>query len=177
MASAVHSRNTTLYLTAYFLLLIAPSVMVTHIYTLFGRIFRATCPVTSTPPINKSFWSFLTSVLTLWNITAALVQIISAARYAQSMAIIGDWESSWNDLQDAIKSALYYHAVYMMGIGLQVSCYIAFVIILWRFMKISQEWTARVDESDMGTDVRGWKKLFWPMFGSGLLLSVSAHHA
>jgi len=138
LASALDEDKTIPFLIAFLMILLAPSFLAAACYTAFSRVVWFSCP---THALNfKTLWCFprwITPTFVIFDLFSFVIQLAGASTISRAY----DHDASpQRSIEAAERRATAGRVILILGLILQLSCYMAFAIISMRYFIISLHW-------------------------------------
>ncbi|KAF2631274.1 RTA1 like protein [Macroventuria anomochaeta] len=155
------------FLFSWLLILLAPSFLAAACYTAFSRVVWFSCP---TYALNfKTLWCFprwITPTFVIFDLFSFLIQLVGASQISRQY----DKDSSPSrSIEESEREALPGRVILILGLVLQMLCFLSFSIISVRYFVISRYWRA----FDLG-DMKLWRKLSYTINLSSVLIAIRA---
>jgi hypothetical protein len=167
LISAYNEHNTTPFLFAFLMILLAPTFLAAACYTAFSRVVWFSCPPDRLNARTLWCWPrWITVTFVCWDLVASAVQVVGAStlseHYARDHAPQRSMEESERDVVAG-------RVVLVIGLLMQVSCYLSFAIIALRYFIISLSFR----NEDLG-DWKMWRKLSYMINIAAGLITLRA---
>ena len=155
------------FLISWLMILLAPSFLAAACYTAFSRVVWFSCP---TYALNfKTLWCFpryITPTFVIFDLFSFLIQLVGASQISRQY----DKDSSPSrSIEESERKALPGRVILILGLVLQMLCFLSFSIISVRYFVISRHWRA----FDLG-DMKLWRKLSYTINLSSVLIAIRA---
>ncbi|KAF1362708.1 hypothetical protein EJ07DRAFT_152956 [Lizonia empirigonia] len=155
------------FLFSWLMILLAPSFLAAACYTAFSRVVWFSCP---TYALNfKTLWCFprwITPTFVIFDLFSFLIQLVGASQISRQY----DKDSSPSrSIEESERKALPGRVILILGLVLQMLCFLSFSIISVRYFVISRHWRA----FDLG-DMKLWRKLSYTINLSSVLIAIRA---
>jgi len=150
--SATDEHHDLPFLIAFLMILLAPSFLAAACYTAFSRVVWFSCPAHALS--FKTLWCFpryITPTFVIFDMISFVIQLAGAGAISRNYDID---HSPGRTIEAVEKKVLSGRIVLILGLILQLSCYMAFAIIAMRYFFISKRWRS----SDLG-DWKMWRRL------------------
>ncbi|KAF1846605.1 uncharacterized protein K460DRAFT_367351 [Cucurbitaria berberidis CBS 394.84] len=167
LVSAFDEHKNSPFIVAWLLILLAPSFLAAACYTAFSRVVWFSCP---TYALNfKTLWCFprwITLTFVSFDLFSCLIQLVGASQISREYDRDSDPSRS---IESSERKALPGRVILILGLVLQMMCFISFSIISMRYFYISRHWRA----FDLG-DMKLWRKLSYTINVSSILIALRA---
>ncbi|KAF3033185.1 hypothetical protein E8E12_002435 [Didymella heteroderae] len=155
------------FLVSWLMILLAPSFLAAACYTAFSRVVWFSCP---TYALNfKTLWCFprwITPTFVIFDLFSFLIQLVGASQIGRQY----DHDSSPSrSIEESERKALPGRVILILGLVLQMLCFLSFSVISVRYFVISRHWRA----FDLG-DMKLWRKLSYTINLSSVLIAMRA---
>jgi hypothetical protein len=150
--SATDEHHDLPFLIAFVMILLAPSFLAAACYTAFSRVVWFSCPAHALS--FKTLWCFpryITPTFVTLDMISFVIQLAGAGAISRNYDID---RSPDRTIEAVEKTVLSGRIVLILGLILQLGCYMAFAIIAMRYFFISKRWR----EADLG-DWKMWRRL------------------
>ena len=165
--SATNEHNDLPFLISFLLILLAPSFLAAACYTAFSRVVWFSCPTHALS--FTTLWCFprwITPTFVVFDLFSFLIQLIGAGQISRSY----DHDQSHDrSIEASEKKVAPGRVILIIGLVLQMCCFLSFAIIAVRYFVISRAWR----EDDLG-DWKMWRKLSWMITIASLLITLRA---
>jgi hypothetical protein len=142
------------FLISFLMILLAPSFLAAACYTAFSRVVWFSCPTHALS--FKTLWCFprwITPTFVIFDLLSFLIQLVGAGQISHSY----DHDSTYDrSIEGSEKKVTSGRIILVLGLIMQMSCFLTFSIIAIRYFVISRAWR----EDDLG-DWKMWRKLSW----------------
>lgn len=167
LVSAYNEEEEAPFLVAWLMILLAPSFLAAACYTAFSRVVWFSCP---TYALNfKTLWCFprwITPTFVIFDLFSFLIQLVGASQISRQYDKDKDPSRS---IESSERKALPGRIILILGLVLQMLCFLSFSIISMRYFYISRNWRA----FDLG-DMKLWRKLGYTINVSSILIALRA---
>ncbi|KAF1966132.1 hypothetical protein BU23DRAFT_518431 [Bimuria novae-zelandiae CBS 107.79] len=138
LISATDTEPNGPFIVAFLMILLAPSFLVAACYMAFSRVVWFSCP---THALNfKTLWCFprwITPTFVTFDLFSFVVQLAGASTISRHY----DHDTSPDrSIESVEQRVLAGRVILILGLILQLSCYMAFAIIAMRYFVISLHW-------------------------------------
>jgi len=169
LVSAYDEHRESPFLASWLMILLAPSFLAAACYTAFSRVVWFSCP---THALNfKTLWCFprwITANFVCFDLLSFLVQLVGASQISRQY----DEDTQGNrTIAASERKALPGRIILIMGLVMQLLCFLSFSIISMRYFYISRHWAAH----DLG-DLHLWRKLGYTINLSSVLIACRAFY-
>lgn len=167
LVSALDEAKNIPFLVSWVMILLAPSFLAAACYTAFSRVIWFSCP---TYALNfKTLWCFprwITPTFVVFDLFSFLIQLVGASQISRQY----DHDKSPDrTIESSERKALPGRVILVMGLILQMMCFVSFSIISCRYFYISRYWKA----FDLG-DMKLWRKLSYTINLSSIIIALRA---
>ncbi|EOA86847.1 uncharacterized protein SETTUDRAFT_19367 [Exserohilum turcica Et28A] len=167
LVSAYNEGQDGPFLVSWLMILLAPSFLAAACYMSLSRVIWFSCPAEA---LNfKTLWcwpEWITPTFVAFDLFSFVIQLIGAAQisrhYDHSPA--GDRTISISE-----RKALPGRIILVLGLVLQMTCFISFSVVSIRYFYVSRHWSAQ----DLG-DMHLWRKLSYTINLSSVLIALRA---
>ncbi|KAF2682055.1 hypothetical protein K458DRAFT_433049 [Lentithecium fluviatile CBS 122367] len=152
LVSATDEQKDLPFLIAFLMILLAPSFLAAACYTAFSRVVWFSCPKHALS--FKTLWCFpryITPTFVIFDLFSFVIQLAGAGAISRNYDLDRD---PGRTIGSSEKRVLSGRIILILGLILQLSCYMAFAIIAMRYFFISKQWRS----SDLG-DWKMWRRL------------------
>lgn len=152
LVSATDEHNEAPFLIAFLLILLAPSFLAAACYTAFSRVVWFSCPTHALS--FKKLWCFpryITATFVAFDLFSFVVQLAGASTICRQY---DHDDSSLRSIESSERKMAAGRVILVLGLILQLSCYMAFAITAMRYFVISLHWR----DHDLG-DWKMWRRL------------------
>jgi hypothetical protein len=167
VVSAFHEHQDIPFLVSWVMILLAPSFLAAACYTAFSRVVWFSCP---TYALNfKTLWCFprwITPTFVIFDLFSFLIQLVGASQISTHY---DKDKSSDRTIESAEVKALPGRIILVLGLILQMMCFVSFSVISCRYFYISRNWRA----FDLG-DMKLWRKLSYTINLSSIIIALRA---
>ncbi|KAF2645400.1 hypothetical protein P280DRAFT_475945 [Massarina eburnea CBS 473.64] len=165
--SAYHERQAIPFLIAFLMILLAPSFLAAACYTAFSRVVWFSCPSTS---LNfKTLWCFpryITPTFVIFDLVSFVVQLVGASQISRHY----DHETApERSILESERHVVAGRVILVLGLIMQLSCYLTFAIIALRYFIISLSFRS----FDLG-DWKMWRRLSYLINMAAGLITLRA---
>ncbi|PVI03168.1 hypothetical protein DM02DRAFT_264922 [Periconia macrospinosa] len=163
LVSAIDEQNDSPFLLAFLMILLAPSFLAAACYTAFSRVVWFSCPNHS---LNfRTLWcfpSYITPTFVIFDLFSFVVQLAGASTVS---ANYNHDDSPSRSIESSERRVTAGRVILVLGLIMQVSCYLSFAIIALRYFIISLSFRCE----DLG-DWKMWRRLSYLInFAAGLI--------
>ncbi|KAF1838048.1 hypothetical protein BDW02DRAFT_49390 [Decorospora gaudefroyi] len=155
------------FLLSWLMILLAPSFLAAACYTAFSRVVWFSCP---SQALNfKTLWCWprwITATFVVFDLFSFFIQLVGASQI--SWHYDGDTAGE-RTISSSERKALPGRVILVLGLVLQMLCFVSFSVISMRFFYISRHWAAH----DLG-DMKLWRKLSYTINLSSVLIALRA---
>ncbi|KAF2032630.1 hypothetical protein EK21DRAFT_109702 [Setomelanomma holmii] len=167
LVSAFDEHKDLPFLISWIMILLAPSFLAAACYTAFSRVVWFSCPTYS---LNfKTLWCFprwITPTFVVFDLFSFLIQLVGASQISRHF----DHDSSPSrNIGESERNTLPGRIILVLGLVLQMLCFLSFSIISCRYFYISRHWSA----IDLG-DMKLWRKLSYTINLSSIIIALRA---
>ena len=167
LVSSLDESRDVPFLVSWLMILLAPSCLAAACYTAFSRVVWFSCP---TDALNfKTLWCFprwITTTFVVFDLFSFLIQLAGASQISRQY----DKDSSPSrSIEESERKALPGRVILILGLVLQMLCFVSFSIISVRYFVISRHWRVL----DLG-DMKLWRKLSYTINLSSVLIAIRA---
>lgn len=167
LASALDENEDLPFLISWIMILCAPSFLAAACYTAFSRVVWFSCP---THALHfKALWCFprwITPTFVVLDLLSFLIQLAGATQISRQY----DHDASPSrSIESSERKVLPGRVILVLGLVLQMLCFVSFSIISVRYFYISRHWRA----FDLG-DLKLWRKLSYTINVSSILIALRA---
>ncbi|KAK7192643.1 hypothetical protein DPSP01_006584 [Paraphaeosphaeria sporulosa] len=138
LVSATDTERNGPFLIAFLMILLAPSFLAAACYMAFSRIVWFSCPTHALR--FKTLWCFpryITPTFVIFDLFSFVIQLAGASTISRAY----DHDASPSrSIESAEKRVVAGRVILVLGLILQLSCYMAFAIIAMRYFVISLHW-------------------------------------
>ncbi|CAE7201213.1 hypothetical protein PTNB73_05943 [Pyrenophora teres f. teres] len=167
LVSAYDEEKEDPFLISWLMILLAPSFLAAASYTAFSRVIWFSCPIHA---LNfQTLWCFprwITSTFVTFDLFSFVVQLIGASQISRQY---DRSPSGSRTISSSERNALPGRVILVLGLVLQMMCFISFSIISMRYFYLSRHWSAH----DLG-DMHLWRKLSYTINLSSVLIALRA---
>lgn len=167
LVSAIDEHKDLPFLISWLMILLAPSCLAAACYTAFSRVVWFSCP---TSELNyKSLWCFprwITHTFVVFDLFSFVIQLVGASQISRHFDRDASPERT---IESSEQEALPGRIILVMGLVLQMMCFVSFSIISCRYFYISRHWRA----FDLG-DMKLWRKLSYTINISSIIITLRA---
>ncbi|KAL5115671.1 hypothetical protein ACEQ8H_006470 [Pleosporales sp. CAS-2024a] len=167
VVSAFNAHQDVLFLVSWVMILLAPSFLAAACYTAFSRVVWFSCP---TQALNfQTLWCFprwITPTFVIFDLFSFFIQLAGASQI--STYYDKDYSSD-RTIESAEVKATPGRIILLLGLLLQMMCFLSFSIISCRYFCISRSWRAL----DLG-DMKLWRKLSYTINLSSIIIAMRA---
>lgn len=167
LVSAIDEQKDVPFLVSWVMILLAPSFLAAACYTAFSRVVWFSCP---TDALNfKTLWCFprwITPTFVTFDLFSFLIQLIGASQISRQY---DHDRSSDRTIASSEEKALPGRVILILGLVLQMLCFLSFSIISCRYFFLSRYWRA----IDLG-DMKLWRKLSYTINLSSIIIALRA---
>ncbi|KAF1937703.1 hypothetical protein EJ02DRAFT_426353 [Clathrospora elynae] len=167
LVSAYDEKKEAPFLVSWLMILLAPSFLAAACYTAFSRVIWFSCPTHALD--FATLWCFprwITPTFVIFDLFSFLIQLIGASQISRQY---GDDASGSRTISASEQKALLGRVILILGLVLQMLCFLSFSIISMRYFYISRQWTAH----DLG-DMKIWRKLSYTINVSSVIIALRA---
>lgn len=167
LVSAKDEHNDLPFLIAFLMILLAPSFLAAACYTAFSRVVWFSCPAHALS--FKALWCFprwITPTFVIFDLFSFVIQLVGASQISNSY---DHDDSPLRSIEESEKKMVAGRVILVLGLILQLSCYLTFAIIALRYFVISLHWRA----NDLG-DWKMWRRLSWMINIAAGLITLRA---
>jgi hypothetical protein len=168
LISAYDEEKEAPFLVSWLMILLAPSFLAASCYTAFSRVVWFSCPAHA---LNvKTLWCFprwITPTFVIADLFSFLIQLVGASQISRQYEVDRDGERT---IGISERKALPGRVILVLGLVLQMLCFLTFSVISMRYFYISRHrWSAH----DLG-DMKLWRKLSYTINLSSILIALRA---
>jgi hypothetical protein len=167
LASSLNVKKDMPFLVSWILILLAPSFLAAACYTAFSRVVWFSCPAQA---LNfKTLWCFpryITPTFVIFDLFSFLIQLVGASQISRQY---NHDKSPERTIESSERKALPGRIILVLGLVLQMLCFVSFSIISCRYFYISRHWRAY----DLG-DMKLWRKLSYTINVSSIIIVLRA---
>lgn len=167
LVSSLDESRDVPFLVSWLMILLAPSCLAAACYTAFSRVVWFSCPTYALS--FKTLWCFprwITTTFVVFDLFSFLIQLAGASQISRQY----DKDSSPSrSIEESERKALPGRVILILGLVLQMLCFVSFSIISVRYFVISRNWRA----FDLG-DMKLWRKLSYTINLSSVLIAIRA---
>lgn len=167
LVSASDEHQDLPFLISWVMILLAPSFLAAACYTAFSRVIWFSCPTHALE--FKVLWCFprwITPTFVIFDLFSFLIQLVGASQISRQY---DNDESPSRSIESSERKALPGRVILVLGLVLQMLCFVSFSIISVRYFYISRNWRA----FDLG-DQKLWRKLSYTINVSSILIALRA---
>jgi hypothetical protein len=167
LVSAIDEGMDLPFLISWLMILLAPSFLAAACYTAFSRVVWFSCPTYALD--FKTLWCFprwITSTFVVFDLFSFAIQLIGASQISRQYDTD---KSATRTIEESERKALPGRVILILGLVLQMLCFLSFSTISVRYFYISRNWRA----FDLG-DMKLWRKLSYTINLSSLLIAMRA---
>ncbi|KAL6710374.1 hypothetical protein ACN47E_009320 [Coniothyrium glycines] len=169
LVSALDERKDTAFLAAWLMILLAPSFLAAACYTAFSRVVWFSCPTYALNfPTLWCFPRYITPTFVIFDLFSFCIQLIGASQISRHYDQQDD-DAPDRSITSSEQRALPGRVILILGLVLQMLCFVTFSIISCRYFYISKRWRAL----DLG-DMKIWRKLSYTINLSSILIALRA---
>lgn len=168
LVSALDQRKDVPFLVAWLMILLAPSFLAAACYTAFSRVIWFSCPTHALS--FKHLWCYprwITPTFVVFDLFSFLIQLVGASQISRHFD--RDHASPDRSISLSEQRALPGRIILVLGLVLQMLCFLIFTIISCRYFYISRHWRA----FDLG-DMHLWRRLSYTINLSSILIALRA---
>ncbi|KAF1994439.1 hypothetical protein P154DRAFT_31458 [Amniculicola lignicola CBS 123094] len=165
--SATDEHKDLPFLISFLMILLAPSFLAAACYTAFSRVVWFSCP--SHALSFKTLWCFprwITPTFVIFDLFSFMVQFIGASLISHSYDVDS---TQGRNIGESEKKMTPGRVILVLGLVLQMSCFLSFAVIAIRYFVISRAFRA----DDLG-DWKMWRKLSWMINIAAALITLRA---
>jgi hypothetical protein len=155
------------FLIAFLFILLAPSFLAAACYTAFSRVVWFSCPAHALS--FKTLWCYpryITPTFVIFDLISFLIQLVGGGLISYSY----NHDTSSSRTIEGTEAKLYSgRIILVLGLILQMLCFLSFAIIALRYFVISRAWRAY----DLG-DFHLWRKMSWMINAAATLITLRA---
>ncbi|RMZ72651.1 RTA1 domain [Pyrenophora seminiperda CCB06] len=167
LVSAYDEEKEDPFLISWLMILLAPSFLAAASYTAFSRVIWFSCP---NHALNfETLWCFprwITSTFVTFDLFSFVIQLIGASQISKEY---DHSPAGSRTISSSERQAIPGRVILVLGLVLQMMCFISFSIISIRYFYLSRHWTAH----DLG-DMHLWRKLSYTINLSSVLIALRA---
>jgi hypothetical protein len=167
VVSAFDEQKDIPFLVSWIMILLAPSFLAAACYTAFSRVVWFSCP---TYALNfKTLWCFprwITPTFVIFDLFSFFIQLVGASQISRQY---DHDKSPERTIESSERKALPGRVILVLGLVLQMMCFVSFSIISCRYFYISRNWRAH----DLG-DMKLWRKLSYTINLSSIIIALRA---
>tara|TARA_R110002003_G_scaffold96_9_gene7423 strand:- start:12831 stop:13883 length:1053 start_codon:yes stop_codon:yes gene_type:complete len=167
LVSALDENKDLPFLISWIMILLAPSFLAAACYTAFSRVVWFSCPTYS---LNfKTLWCFprwITPTFVVFDLFSFLIQLVGASQISRNY---DHDESPERNIGTSERKASPGRIILVLGLVLQMLCFLSFSIISCRYFYMSRHWRA----IDLG-DMKLWRKLSYTINLSSIIIALRA---
>jgi len=167
LVSSIDEHKDIPFLVSWILILLAPSFLAAACYTAFSRVVWFSCP---TYALNfKTLWCFprwITPTFVIFDLFSFVIQLVGASQISRQYDHDNDPDRT---IESSERKALPGRIILILGLVLQMMCFVSFSIISCRYFYISRHWRAH----DLG-DMKLWRKLSYTINLSSIIIALRA---
>ncbi|KAF2129543.1 hypothetical protein P153DRAFT_340500 [Dothidotthia symphoricarpi CBS 119687] len=167
LVSALDENKNLPFLISWIMILLAPSFLAAACYTAFSRVVWFSCPTHGLK--FKVLWCFprwITPTFVVFDLLSFLIQLVGASQISRQYA---NDASPSRSIESSERKALPGRVILILGLVMQMTCFVSFSIISVRYFYISRHWRA----FDLG-DLKLWRKLSYTINVSSILIALRA---
>jgi hypothetical protein len=167
LVSALDENKDLPFLISWIMILLAPSFLAAACYTAFSRVVWFSCPTYS---LNfKTLWCFprwITPTFVVFDLFSFLIQLVGASQISRNY---DHDDSPERNIGTSERKASPGRIILVLGLVLQMLCFLSFSIISCRYFYMSRHWRA----IDLG-DMKLWRKLSYTINLSSIIIALRA---
>lgn len=167
LISAYDEHKNVPFLVSWLMILLAPSFLAAACYTAFSRVVWFSCPTYALD--FKTLWCFprwITPAFVSFDLFSFVIQLIGASQISREYDQDDDPSRS---IESSERKALPGRIILIVGLIMQMLCFLSFSIISMRYFYISRNWRA----FDLG-DMKLWRKLSYTINLSSIIIALRA---
>jgi hypothetical protein len=168
LISAYDEAKESPFLVSWLMILLAPSFLAAGCYTAFSRVVWFSCPTESLNFGTLWCWPrWITASFVAFDLFSFLVQLVGASQISRQYEVDRDGERT---ISQSEREALPGRVILILGLVMQMLCFLTFSIISMRYFYISRRrWSAH----DLG-DMKLWRNLSYTINLSSVLIALRA---
>jgi hypothetical protein len=167
LISALDEQQDLPFLISWLMILLAPSFLAASCYTAFSRVVWFSCPPDA---LNfKTLWCFprwITPTFVSFDLFSFVIQLIGASQIGRQYDHDDNRDRT---IESSEIKALPGRVILILGLVLQMLCFVTFSVISCRYFYISRHWRAL----DLG-DMKLWRKLSYTINLSSIIIALRA---
>ncbi|KAJ4368307.1 hypothetical protein N0V83_006663 [Neocucurbitaria cava] len=167
VVSALDEQKDTPFIVAWLMILLAPSFLAAACYSAFSRVVWFSCPTHALT--FKTLWCFprwITPTFVVFDLFSFVIQLVGASQISREYDHDSDPSRT---IESSERKALPGRIILLLGLVLQMMCFISFSTISMRYFYISRHWRAH----DLG-DMKLWRKLSYTINLSSIIIALRA---
>jgi hypothetical protein len=168
LVSAYDEAKEAPFLVSWLMVLLAPSFLAAACYTAFSRVVWFSCPAHALT--FRTLWCFprwITPTFVIFDLFSFLIQLVGASQISRRY---NNEAAGARTITSSEREALPGRIILILGLVLQMLCFLTFSLISIRYFYISSHrWSAH----DLG-DMKLWRKLSYTINLSSVLIALRA---
>jgi len=167
LVSAIDEKQDVPFLVSWLMILLAPSFLAAACYTAFSRVVWFSCPTSELD--FKTLWCFprwITPTFVVFDLFSFVIQLVGASQISRQY---DRDQSPERTIESSERKALPGRVILVLGLVLQMMCFVSFSVISCRYFYLSRNWRA----FDLG-DMKLWRKLSYTINASSIIIALRA---